>query len=206
MGDTHPMMLDKSMDHIDEHIRRFLELTSLAIVASVDADGHMDISPKGDPPGFITVLDEHALAIPERAGNRRADTFTNVLGNAAVAVLCMVPGMIETMRINGTASITTDPDLLADMDVDGHVPTFALIVHVEEAFIHCGKALRRGRLFDPDAFVDPSAYPSVGEVMFDHGRLERFGYTRESTIDCAEDDYETNLYPPTGSEASSGVR
>lgn len=196
MGDSHPMMYDKSMSYIDQHIRDFLALTSLAIVASVDADGRMDISPKGDPPGFIQVLDETTLAIPERAGNRRADTFTNVLGNASVAVICLVPGMDETMRINGTASISTDPELLGRMEMDGHVPSFALIVHVEEAFIHCGKALKRARAWDPTAFVDRSVYPNVGEVMYDHGQLDQYGYTRESTIDCATDDYATNLYPP----------
>ncbi len=197
VGESHPMMYDKSMTHIDRHIRDFLALTSLAIVASVDADGHMDISPKGDPPGFIRVLDDTTIAIPERAGNRRADTFTNVLETASVALICIVPGMEETMRINGSASITTDPALLATMEVGGHTPALALVVNVEEAFIHCGKAFKRGRVWDPDAFVDRSVYPSVGEVMFDHGRLENHGYTRESTIDCAVEDYATNLYPAT---------
>ena len=200
VGDGHPMMYDKSMTHIDDHIRDFIALTPLVLVASVDADGHMDISPKGDPPGFIRVLDETTLAIPERPGNRRADTFTNVLETGSVALICIVPGMDETMRINGTAEITTDPDLLASMAVEGHTPQLALVVHVEEAFIHCGKAFKRGRVWDPEAFVDRTAYPTVGEVMFDHGRLETYGYTRESTIDCAREDYAQNMYPK-GDEA-----
>lgn len=194
-GDAHPMMYDKSMSYLDDHIRDFLALTTLVMVASVDADGHMDVSPKGDPAGFIQVLDDTTIAIPERAGNRRADTFANVLSNGSVALICMVPGMDETMRINGTARVTTDPELLARMEVEGHRPSLALVVQVEEAFIHCGKALKRGRVWDHAAFVDRSAYPTVGEVMFDHGDLATHGYTRESTIDCAADDYATNMYP-----------
>jgi uncharacterized protein len=198
VGDSHPMMYDKSMSVIDDHIRDFLALTTLVAVASVDADGHMDISPKGDPPGFVTVVDDTTIAIPERAGNRRADTFTNVLSNPSVALICFVPGMDETMRINGTAEITTDPGILSSMEVEGHVPAMALVVHVEEAFIHCGKALKRGRVWDPDARIDRSVYPTVGEVMFDHGGFAKYGYTRESTIECARDDYATNLYPADG--------
>jgi PPOX class probable FMN-dependent enzyme len=198
VGDSHPMMYDKSMSVIDVHIRDFLALTTLVAVASVDADGHMDISPKGDPPGFVTVVDDTTIAIPERAGNRRADTFTNVLSNPSVALICFVPGMDETMRINGTAEITTDPGILSSMEVEGHVPAMALVVHVEEAFIHCGKALKRGRVWDPDAHIDRSVYPTVGEVMFDHGGFAKYGYTRESTIECARDDYATNLYPTDG--------
>ena len=195
VGEAHPMMYDKSMSYLDDHIRRFLALTSLVIVASVDAEGHMDVSPKGDPPGFIHVLDDATIAIPERAGNRRADTFANVLSTGSVALICIVPGMDETMRISGSASISADPELLATMEVEGHRPSLALVVRVEEAFIHCGKAFKRGQVWDPESFVDRSAYPSVGEVMFDHGDLSTYGYTRESTIDCAADDYATNMYP-----------
>ncbi|MFO7699905.1 MAG: pyridoxamine 5'-phosphate oxidase family protein [Acidimicrobiia bacterium] len=194
-GDGRQMMYDKSVTVIDEHIRAFLALTTFVTVASADAEGNMDVSPRGDPPGFVTVIDESTLAIPERAGNRRADTFTNLLQNPSVALLCFVPGMDETMRINGTAHLTTDPELLATMTVEGHTPALALVVEVGEAFIHCGKALKRGRLWDPDARIDRSIYPTVGEVIFDHGDLGALGYTRDYLIECAEDDYATNVYP-----------
>jgi len=194
-GDGRPMMYDKSVTVIDEHIRAFLALTTFVTVASADAEGNMDVSPRGDPPGFVTVIDDSTLAIPERAGNRRADTFTNLLQNPSVALLCFVPGMDETMRINGTAHLTTDPELLATMTVEGHIPALALVVEVGEAFIHCGKALKRGRLWDPDARIDRSIYPTVGEVIFDHGNLDALGYTRDYLIECAEDDYATNVYP-----------
>ena len=194
-GDAHQMIYDKSVSAIDEHIRKFLAMSSFLTIASIDADGRMDVSPKGDPPGFVKVVDEHTIAIPERPGNRRADTFTNILQNPAVALICFVPGMDETMRINGKASLTTDPDLLGTMEVKGHVPEIALLVHVEEAFIHCGKSLKRGRVWDPEAQIDRSTYPKIGEVMYDHGRYsEKYEFTRERITEAAQDDYENYEY------------
>lgn len=193
-GDGGQAMYDKSMDVIDDHIRDFLALTTFVTIASIDAAGRMDVSPKGDPPGFIKVLDDTTIAIPERAGNRRSDTFTNVLENPSVGLICLVPGMDETMRINGSASLTTDPALMATMEVEGHVPALALVVHVEEAFIHCGRAVKRGRVWDPAAQIDRSVYPSVGQVLFDHGK---FGdaFTLDQIIEMADCEYERNIYP-----------
>jgi len=193
-GDAQQINYDKSMAFIDEHIRQFLALSTFLTIASIDAEGRMDVSPKGDPPGFVKIVDDRTIAIPERPGNRRADTHTNVLQNPAVALIFFVPGMDETMRVNGTASITTDPELLATMEVSGHIPDVALLVHVEEAFIHCGKAPKRGRLWDPDARIDRSVYPKIGEVVFDHGKADRHGVTRDAMNDMAQDDYENNVY------------
>ena len=194
-GDGRQLMYDKSMDHIDDHIRDFLALTTFLTIASTDGRGNLDVSPRGDPPGFVRVLDDTTIAIPERAGNRKADTFTNVLQDPSVALICFVPGMDETMRISGKARITADAELLATMEVQGHVPELALVVHVEEAFIHCGKALHRGRVWDPDAQIDRSIYPSVAEVMYDHADLASQGVDKIELIECAEDDYATNVYP-----------
>ena len=189
------MNYDKSVAAIDDHIRDFLAMSTFLTIASIDSEGRMDVSPKGDPPGFVKVIDDHTIAIPERPGNRRADTFTNVLQNPSVGLIALVPGMDETMRINGKASLTTDPDLLATMEVKGHVPEIALLVHVEEAFIHCGKALKRGRVWDSDAQIDRSDYPKMGEVMFDHGRYgEKYEVTRERITELAQEDYETGEY------------
>ena len=189
------MNYDKSIAAIDDHIRDFLAMSTFLTIASVDSEGRMDVSPKGDPPGFVKVIDDHTIAIPERPGNRRADTFTNILQNPSVALIALVPGMDETMRINGKASLTTDPDLLATMEVKGHVPEIALVVHVEEAFIHCGKALKRGRIWDPEAQIDRSTFPKMGEVMFDHGKYgEKYDITREKITELAQEDYETGEY------------
>ena len=192
-GDGSHLVYDKSMTVIDDHIRNFLAMSTFLTVASADAQGRMDVSPKGDPPGFVQVVDDHTIAIPEREGNRRADTFTNVLQNPAVALICFVPGMNETMRINGTASLTTDLDLLASMEYKGHKPVLAMLVHVEEAFIHCGKAPRRGRLWDAEAQIDRKSYPKMGEVMFDHGKYG--DVSREKMTEIAQWDYDNNVYP-----------
>jgi PPOX class probable FMN-dependent enzyme len=191
-GDAHQVIYDKSIAVVDEHVRCFLELSPFLTIASRDAEGRMDVSPKGDPPGFVKVLDDRTIAIPERPGNRRADTFTNVLQEPAVALICFVPGMDETMRINGSASVSTDPDLLATMEVNGHTPKLALVVRVEEAFIHCGKAPKRARLWDPDARIDRSVYPTIGAVMHDHSRSADFD--RQTLIDLAQDDYDNHVY------------
>lgn len=180
---------------LDEHIRSFLAMSTFIVVASINADGQMDASPKGDPAGFVQVLDDTTIAVPERAGNRRADTFTNILQVPSVAMICFVPGMDETMRINGRARLSTDPELLGSMQVQGHVPELAMVVDVEEAFIHCGKAPKRGRLWDPDAHIDRAIYPRMGEVMSDHGRSEQLGITREEMTEVAQDDYDNNVYP-----------
>ena len=194
-GDAHQMNYDKSVRVIDDHIRNFLALSTFLTVASVDNDGRMDVSPKGDPAGFVKIIDDTTIAIPEREGNRRADTFTNILQNPSVGLIFFVPGMDESMRINGEAWLSTDPDLLSTMTVEGHTPVLAMVVDVEEAFIHCGKALKRGRVWDPDAQIDRSTYPKMGEVMFDHGRYEKYDVTRERIADMAQDDYDNNVYP-----------
>ena len=170
-------------------------MSTFLTIASVDKHGNMDVSPKGDPPSFVKVIDEHIIGIPERPGNRRADTFTNVLENPSVALICLVPGMDETMRISGKAEVTTDPEILSRMEANGHIPEIALLVHVEEAFIHCGKALKRGRVWDADAEIDRSIYPKMGEVMFDHGKYEeKYDVTRERITELAQEDYEDNVY------------
>jgi PPOX class probable FMN-dependent enzyme len=195
-GDGSNLVYDKSMSVIDEHISNFLALSTFLTIASINAKGQMDVSPKGDPPGFVKVLDGTTIAIPEREGNRRADTFSNVLENPSVALIAFVPGMDETLRINGRASLTTDPELMATMQVAKHVPELALLVHIEEAFIHCGKAPKRGRLWDPDAQIDRSTYPRMGEVMFDHGQYANV--TRDEMTEIAQHDYDENVYPVSG--------
>lgn len=122
----------------------------------------MDVSPEGDPAGFVRVIDETALAIPERPGNRGADTFHNVLETAAVGLILLMPGVDETLRVNRTASSTVDPDVLAPMAVSGRFPQLALLVHIEEAFFHCGKALKRSALWSNEGRVDRSVLPSMG--------------------------------------------
>lgn len=194
LGKTHQINLDKSMQALDEHCVAFLGMSTFLTIASSSAAGKMDVSPKGDPAGFVRVLDETTLAIPERPGNRRADTFHNLLENPAVGLIFLVPGIDETLRVNGTASITVDPEVLAPMAMSGRLPQLALLVHVEEAFFHCGKALKRSALWSDDGRVDRSALPSMGELLHAQAKTDRYRLDRTQMHAIAQDDYDNNVY------------
>lgn len=195
LGEPHPLNAAKSIATLDEHSRAFLALSTFCTIATSSAAGKMDVSPKGDPAGFAAVLDDTTIAIPERPGNKRFDTFVNVLENPAVGLIFLVPGVDETLRVNGTASLTTDPAVLAPMAVAGKVPKLALVVHVEEAFVHCGKALKRGSLWQSDAQVtDRGGLPTMGELLHAHGRGEDHGLSRERLVEMADNDYNNNVY------------
>jgi uncharacterized protein len=160
--------LDKEIDHLDDHCRRFLSLSPFAIVCSANADGRCDASPKGGPPGFVRVLDEHRLLIPDARGNRRVDGFQNMFENPRVGVLFLIPGMGETLRVNGSVELSSDPALLDGLETGGHDAQLALIVHAEEVFIHCAKSLIRSRLWDPDSWAGREELPSAAEILNDH--------------------------------------
>jgi PPOX class probable FMN-dependent enzyme len=158
--------LDKEIDHLDEHCRRFIALSPFAIVSSADSDGRCDASPKGGPPGFTRVLDDRRLLIPDATGNRRLDGFQNILENPWVGVLFLIPGMGETLRVNGRVSLTRDPALLEGLQTGGHPAKLALIVEAEQVYLHCAKALIRSRLWDPETWSDE--LPSAAEILSDH--------------------------------------
>jgi hypothetical protein len=160
--------LDKELDHLDEHCRRFIGLSPFAVVCTSAADGRCDASPKGGPPGFVRVLDEHRLLIGDATGNRRLDGHQNLLENPRVGVLFMIPGMGETLRVNGGVELTRDPALLAGLETGGHPAKLALVVHAEEVYIHCAKALIRSRLWDPDTWCAADELPSAAEILSDH--------------------------------------
>jgi len=134
---------NKVIDHIDDHCRAWIERSPFAVISTVDRDGHMDVSPKGDPPGFVRVLDEKTLAIPDRPGNLRADSFQNILDNPRIGLMFIIPRRGEVVRVSGSAQIVRDPPLLQSMAVDGRTPILATLVRVEEAFYHCAKAMIR---------------------------------------------------------------
>ena len=157
----------KVLGHLDKHCRNFIALSPLCIISSLGADGLQDTSPRGDPPGFVAVLDDKTLLIPDRPGNNQVDSLQNVIANPQVGLLFLVPGMNETLRVSGTAEIVTDDELLATMLVKGRPPLSGLRVTVEEAFLHCGRALIRSRLWEPEARIDRSSYPTYGQVLAD---------------------------------------
>jgi hypothetical protein len=160
--------LDKEIDHLDDHCRRFIAMSPFAIVCSASADGRCDASPKGGPPGFTVVLDEHRLVIPDARGNRRNDGFQNMFENPRVGILFLIPGMGETLRVNGRVELSTDPELLEGLETGGHDAEVAMIVHAEEVFLHCAKSLIRSRLWDPESWVTRDELPSAAEILSDH--------------------------------------
>ena len=178
-----PRAQQKVLDRLDRHCRAFIDLSPFCVISSFGADGRADASPRGDPPGFVAVLDERTLLIPDRPGNNQVDSLRNVLAHPEVGLLFLVPGMNETLRVSGSAEIVTDRELLAPLSVGGRAPLSGLRVRVEEAFLHCGRSLIRSRLWDVDAQVDRACYPSYGQVLADQIRG-----ADAAEIDAAEDE------------------
>ncbi len=164
---THDLAMRKCLDRLDPHARAFVARSPFLCMGTQSPEGRADVSPRGDPAGFVRVLDDRTLLIPDRPGNNRLDTLTNILANPAVGLLFLVPGFDDTLRVNGRAQITTDPALLADLCVNGRTPTVAIAVHVAEVFLHCAKAFRRSSLWDPAARQDRSAMPSLVKMILD---------------------------------------
>src|SRR4051794_12591215 len=156
----------KTLHKLDAHCRTFIGLSPFVCLGSAGAAG-MDVSPRGDRPGFVHVLDEVTIAVPDWPGNNRLDSLSNIVSNPAVGLLFLIPGVDETLRVNGTAEISTDPDLLAGWEVDNKRPRSALVIAVAEAFLHCGKALIRSRLWSSDYKINRSELPSLGRMLKD---------------------------------------
>lgn len=160
--------LRKQIDHLDHHCRSLIAAAPLVFVATADADGRCDVSPRGGPPGWVRVLDEHRLVLPEAPGNRRLDSLANVVATGWAALLFVIPGRHETLRVQGPATVTTDAELLAAVPLHGRIPPMALGVGAEEVFTHCGKAFMRSSAWEPDGWPDLDELPSPAEVVRDH--------------------------------------
>jgi len=171
LGPDFPSQIAKVIDHIDDHCKAWIERSPFVTIASCNSKGQMDVSPKGDPAGFVKVLDEKTLAIPDRIGNHRGDTFMNVLENPRIALMFVVPIRKEVVRVSGSAQVVMDDDLLATMEVNGHKPDLALLVRVEEAFFHCGKSMIRSRMWQPDLWNSIDGLPTYAQALKDHGDL-----------------------------------
>jgi PPOX class probable FMN-dependent enzyme len=181
--------LRKQLDHLDPHCRRFVELSPFCVLATCGPDGLPDATPRGGEPGFVHVLDEHTLLLPDRPGNNRLDSLGNLTVNPGVGLLFFVPGVDETLRVNGTCELRDDPELVGRFDREGKLPATVLVVSVQEAYLHCAKALMRSRLWDPEAQVERSTLPSLGEMLRD-----QLGLAEAETQEQMLERYRQSLY------------
>jgi PPOX class probable FMN-dependent enzyme len=162
----------KILDHVDDYVRVWIERSPFVVMATYGADGRVDVSPKGDPPGFVKVLDERTLALPDRPGNHRYDSFLNFKETGRIGLMFMVPNRREVVRVNGRARVVRDQALREGMAVNGRVPDFAVVVAVEEAFYHCGKAVIRSDLWAPDKAASIEGLPTYGAAIKAHAALD----------------------------------
>jgi len=172
MGTPSAGAVKKEIHALDVNCRAFIARSPFVLVATAGADGRCDVSPKGDGPGFVLVVDEHHLLIPDRPGNKRFDGMRNILENPHVGLIFLLPGVEETLRVNGRATIVRDLALRESMAVDGKAPQLVLVVDVEQAFIHCGKCMLRSRLWQPDGWPELDGLPSQAQCLVDHGQLK----------------------------------
>jgi len=157
----------KVMPRLDRHSRAFIALSPFLVLATTDGDGGVDASPRGDAAGFVAMRDDTTLIIPDRPGNRRVDSFSNVIRHPGIGVIFFVPGFNETLRVNGTGRVVKDVAILAPLEVQGKVSKTALLVSITEVFFHCGKALIRSKLWDSSHHVARDSFPSLGRIVAD---------------------------------------
>lgn len=165
IGQPKDIVRAKLANHINELTRQFIKHSPFVCVATSRPDGGLDVSPRGDPAGFVRVLDQTTLLIPERPGNRLADTLTNLIHDPRIALLFLIPGVGDTFRVNGRAEIIDDPDLLEPCAVEGKVPRLGLLIAVDEAYTQCSKAVIRSDLWNPEQHVERSELPSHGQIL-----------------------------------------
>src|SRR5262245_57445815 len=160
-----PRSVAKQLDHLDKHCKRFIGLSPFLVLATVGKDGRVDASPRGGAPGFVRVVDDKTLQLPDALGNNRLDSFTNVVQTGKLAMIFFIPGMDETLRVNGPARLSADPELLRAFPHDRHPPRIVVEIDVEEAYLHCAKALMRSKLWASDHRIDRSLFPSLGQMI-----------------------------------------
>jgi PPOX class probable FMN-dependent enzyme len=167
-----PRVIAKARPEIDAHARKFIEMSPFCVLATSGPDGSVDASPRGGNPGFVHVVSPTQLAMPDRSGNNRIDSFRNILeGGGQLQLIFFVPGIDETLRVGGTGKLSAEPDLLASMEEFGKLPRAVLSIAVREAYFHCGKALMRSKLWSPDIKVERAVLPSIGQIIYDQTTL-----------------------------------
>jgi uncharacterized protein len=181
IGTPAEVVVSKIADHLNELTRQFIERSPFVCVATKMPGGGIDVSPRGDPAGFVRILDERTLLMPDRPGNKLADTLTNLLADPSIGLLFLIPGVGDSFRVNGRALITDDPELLSASEVAGSAPRLGIVVSIDEAYTQCSKALIRSDLWNPERHIDRSELPSSGEILrsLNDPEFDADGYDRE---------------------------
>lgn len=192
VGQPSELVKNKTISFLDGHCRAFISQSPFLLLSTANANGQCDASPRGDAPGFVRVLDDHHLLIPDRPGNRRIDSLRNMLANPHVGLLFLIPGLNETLRINGRACIVKDESLLKEQAVRGRIPRLGIIVTVEECFVHCAKAFLRSRLWQPETWIEPTDLPNPAQILADHAALP--GVDSEAIATSLHETYTKRLY------------
>jgi PPOX class probable FMN-dependent enzyme len=197
MGTPMELAVRKQLGKLDRYCREFIARSPFLCLGTADKNGKADVSPRGDPAGFVQVLDDHTLIIPDRPGNNRLDTMSNIMENPNVGLLFFIPGFEDTLRVNGRATIVRDPEVLERAAVNGKVPKVAIRIAVDEAFLHCAKALRRSRLWDPASKVDRKEMPSLAKMILEQTAPADRPPTDKDVAagdEFVEKDYKTGMY------------
>ena len=193
IGVPSELVLKKQLTELDAHMKRFIAESPFLLLGTAGRDGSCDVSPRGDAPGRLaTVLDARTLVIPERRGNRRADSLRNIIETGRAGLLFLIPGVGETLRVNGRACVVRDDELLAPLAAEGKLPLVAVVVEVEECYLQCAKAVLRSKLWDARSPGRASTLPGLAEMLNDQTRIE--GQTVESLSRMIEDSYRNHLY------------
>lgn len=192
---THDLALKKCQTRLGVHAQAFIRRSPFVCIGTQSPDGRADVSPRGDPAGFVEILDAQTIALPDRPGNNRLDTLSNIIANPAVGLIFMIPGFDDTLRLNGRATLSTDPQLLVRMAVDGRVPKLAIVVAIDEVFLHCAKAFRRSHLWDPAHRQDRSEMPSLMKFILDEiGDAPEEQDAMRKLDEGLEQAYQTSMY------------
>jgi PPOX class probable FMN-dependent enzyme len=197
IGTPMELAVKKAIPKLDKYSRELIERSPFLTLGTANANGKADVSPRGDAPGFVLILDDNTLFIPERPGNNRVDSLTNITENPNVGLLFMVPGFDETLRVNGRATVVKDGRLLERCAVRERVPKLGILVAVEEAYLHCAKAFRRSKLWDPESRQDRSEMPSIGKIILEQtAAADALPSDEEINVVDAliEDNYRNELY------------
>ena len=192
---VHTLAVLKSQPAFDKYSRQFVAMSPFLVISTANAEGKADVSPRGDPPGFVHIVDDRTFLIPDRPGNNRLDTMANIVANPNVACLFFIPGFEETLRVAGKAKITNDPELLKHCMVSGKQPKAGILVNVDEVFMHCAKALKRSKLWSDDYCQNRSQMPSIARIILDQTSDTAVDEQRAAKADAdVEREYREELY------------